>query len=648
MKIGYNWLKEWVEIPVDAATLAKELTMVGLQLESMQNMGDEIVLDFEITVNRPDCLSLLGLAREASTIFGSDAPRLPDLHPSAIVHVDGPEGQYPAGEDIPLKILLQDTAVCPRYCGQIVTGISVGPSPEWIVSRLESGGIRSINNVVDVTNLVMLELGQPMHAFDYDRLSGGTIIVRKSGRVKLQMIDGKERMLDNSMLAIADAQREQAVGGVMGGKESEVTDATRTVLLEAAYFDPASIRGTARKLELSTDASYHFERGVDYEIQATACRRAARLLQDIAGGMPHAILDVCAKQFETPEIALRPARIEAILGQKIDSTFIERTLKSLGFQNTSGNRWQVPSFRVDVLREIDLIEEIARHYGYNRFPDTLPSTTGKLQSDYPTYRMERRAAEFLRAAQIDETCTFAFVNPQSSFKSGKVYNKVINPLSEAATELRASLIPNLVDAVEYNLRHRNENVRLFEIGRVFLHNEEQTMLGIVILGEYQDLKGVLEGMFPALLYPPPDIHTSAILIGNERIGELRQLRVEDRQVQVAELSLTRVIALERKDKRYQPIIPFPRVQRDVSFIVNDDIPYSQFEEAFQKLGIEDLRSWKLVDRYKGANTPPGTVSLTFQLVYQSHSRTLTSEEVDTSHNRVIEDFARRFSAELRK
>jgi phenylalanyl-tRNA synthetase beta chain len=648
MKVGYNWLLEWVEIPVDAAGLAKELTMVGLQLESMQETGGDIVLDFEVTVNRPDCLSLLGLAREAATIFGSDPPRLPELHASGIVRFDGAQGEYPAGEEIPLKIFLQDSAVCPRYCGQIVTGIRVGPSPDWVVRKLESGGIRSINNVVDVTNLVMLELGQPMHAFDYDKLAGGTIVVRKAEHLKLPMIDGKERMLDTSMLAIADAEKEQAVGGVMGGMESEVTEKTRTVLLEAAYFDPASIRITAKKLELSTDASYHFERGVDYEMQAIACRRAALLLQQIAGGTPHAILDVCAKRLEAPEIELRPARIEAILGQKMDPTFIDRTLKCLGFQNTSGNRWRVPSYRVDVSREIDLIEEIARHYGYNRFPDTLPLTTGKLQNDYPTYSLERRAAEFLQAAQIDETYTFAFVNPQSSFKGGEVYNRVINPLSEAATELRTSLIPNLVDAVEYNLRHRNENVRLFEIGRIFLEKTEKTMLGIVILGEYQDLKGVLEGMFPALNYSAPVIRSGEISIGPDRIGEIRQLRVEDRPVQVTEISLTDVIGLQTKDNRYQPIIPFPRVQRDVSFIVSEDIPYSQFEEAFHSLSIENLSSWKLVDRYQGTNTPRGKVSLTFQLIYQSDSRTLTSEEVDASHNRLIDDFARRFSAELRK
>lgn len=646
MKVSYNWLREWVDIPVDADTLAKELTMVGLQLQSMDKTGTDVILDFEITVNRPDCLSLIGVAREAGTIFNSPAPQLPKLLDSPVLRVDGKEGKYPAG-GLALHIVLEDPELCPRYCGQIVMGVKVASSPKWLSDKLEACGVHTINNVVDVSNFVMLELGQPMHAFDCDHLSSGTIRVRRARGEQLKMIDGKERLLQDPMLVIADSQRAQAVGGVMGGFDSEVTERTSTVLLEAAYFQPASIRTTAKKLELLTDASYRFERGVDYDMQAIACRRAALLLQEIAGGKAHPVLDVCAKTFQARQIELRPARVERMLGQRIDAAFMNRTLQSLGFSEKDSNVWMVPSFRVDVDREIDLIEEIARHYGYNKFPDTLPPATRKYQDDYPTFGLERRVGEFLRSARIDETTTYSFVDP-SRVPGNSERVKVVNPLSEAASELRSSLIPNLMEAVEYNLRHRNESVRLFEIGRVFLKQDEKVALGIVILGEYQELKGVIEGLFPALQYSSPVFQQNRILIDGCRLGEIQQTSVEGQPVQLCEIYLTDLVGLKKEEIRYEPIIPFPYVQRDVSFILDESIAYGDLEKLFQQLNVENLRSFKLVDRYHGLNLPAGKVSLTFQLVYQSAERTLTSEEVDRLHNRIIEEFSRRFSAELRK
>ncbi len=300
----------------------------------------------------------------------------------------------------------------------------------------------------------------------------------------------------------------------MGGKDSEVSNSTSTILLESAYFQPASVRKSAKKLELSTDASFRFERGADYGIQAYACHRASSLLEQISGGKAHAILDVNVISFPAKEIELRPARIDRVLGENIATDVAERYLKSLGFTKKAERIWEVPSFRVDVSMEIDLIEEIARLYGYNNFADTLPKGEKKYQDDYPTFQLERDFSEFLRAARIDEAYTYSFVNPNLPFAPQEQRIRIINPVNENSAELRSSLIPNLMESVEYNLRHRNREVRAFEIGHVFLQNGEKTVVGIAILGEYRELKGILEAALPALHYPCPVFRKGKILVGD--------------------------------------------------------------------------------------------------------------------------------------
>ncbi len=639
MKISYEWLREWVDIPVDANSLASELTMVGLQLAGMEITDGDTILDLEITVNRPDCLSLRGLARETGVLFGTDPRALPDLLNVEVIRSENAEGSYPSGE-FPLRISLKDTSLCPRYCGQVVSGVTVGASPAWVVRKLESAGIRSINNIVDVTNLVMLELGQPMHAFDYSKLSQSTIRVRRAGREKLLMIDDRERMLNDPMLVIADADRAVAVGGVMGGKESEVTDQTTVVLLEAAYFQPASVRVTAKTLEMSTDASFRFERGADPEIQATACRRAALLLQQLAGGKAQPVLDVSALMTAPVQIEMRPERVERILGIKMNPEFMERTLAALGFRNASGNIWTVPSFRVDVFREIDLIEEIARHYGYNRFPDTLPKAEKKYQADHSTYELERNISQYLSGAGVDEAYTLSFGT------EGEV--QILNPVSETGSKLRASLVPGLLESIEYNLRHRNREARLFEIGHIFFAAGEKTMLGIAMIGEYRELKGILESMFPALGYQQPSWNQASLMIGDRQLGTMQQKAIGGHQVQTCELSLTDLVMLPKREIRYQQIIPFPFVERDASFVLDAAIPYFELQQVIAQIQIPELRSYHLVDRYLGGNIPIGKVSVTFRFVFQSETRTLTSEEVDALYDQIVVKVASRFGAELRK
>lgn len=647
MKVSYHWLKERVPIQADAKEIARTLTMAGTQLESIQEAGSDLMLDFEVTVNRPDCLSIHGLARELAALYQVSLTPLPELPPVQMIEIREKEGSYPQGQK-KLKIILEDPDLCPRYCGQIITGVKVGPSPEWLRKRLEACGFRSISNVVDITNYVLLELGQPLHAFDYDKLAEGTIRVRRARNEKLVLIDGKERQLLDPMLVIADANNSVAVAGVMGGKDSEVSDATTAILLESAYFQPISVRKTAKQLELSTDASFRFERGVDYKLQSYACRRASALLEQIAGGKAHPILDVNMISFSPNEIDLRPARIERVLGEKIPTEFSERALKDLGFFKKSEHRWEVPSFRIDVALEIDLIEEIARLYGYNKFADTLPEAEKKYQPDYSTFQLERDISLFLRAARMDEAYTYSVWNPNSPYVSQEKGTRIINPVTETGADLRTSLIPNLLESVEYNLRHRNREVRLFEIGHVFKKEGEKTMLGIAILGEYRELKGIIEAAMPALHYAPPVFRKGKIFVSDHLIGELKQLSVETSPVQVCEISLSDLITIPVRVLTYEPINPYPFVERDASLLLSDAVTFEQIEETIKTLQLSELRSFALIDRYQGQNTPPGVVSLTFRFTFQATGRTLTSEEVDRLYARIVDAFAKDFGAELRK
>ena len=643
MKLSYHWLEEISGVEADLDTLIDRLTNIGFKLEEKKAVANDFCLDLEITVNRPDCLCHYGIAREIATAFQLPSIVYPEIHSGIPVHVREATGNY---ED--LTIILEDPQLCPRYCGQLLTGVKVGSSPDWLKERLDACDIRSINNVVDVTNYVMFELGQPLHAFDYDKLAGKTIRVRRSRNEKLLMIDGKERQLTESMLVIADAEKAQAVGGVMGGKESEVSETTTNVLLESAYFVPSTIRQTRKALDLSTDASYRFERGVDPLLQHVAIRRAALLLEQIAGAKVHSVLDVNVMQTRQHQIKLRPERISRILGQAVDQDFVETVLTSLGFAQEEENVWTVPSFRVDITREIDLIEEIARHFGYNNLPSTLPEGGIKYQEDYPAYTLERAVSQFLQGANVDEAVTLSFVNQSSPFIKPEKRIHILNPISETANELRESLIPGLLESIDLNLRHRNRDVRLFEIGHTFHPDGEKVKLGIAVISDYQDLKGIVEGALIALQYPKPEVKDGKIVVNETGLGEINQYDLEGNTIHTAELSLSDLIQIPKTKTKYKPIIPYPPIERDLTFVIDEQILYSKMEDVFKQLAIPEIRSFKLIDRYKGKNTEAGKVNLTFRIIFQSENRTLLSEEVDALCAKIVAEFARSFDAELRK
>ena len=489
MKILVSWLREFVAVDRDPRDLADALTMRGFEVSDIAAAPDgavgDAVLDLEVTTNRPDCLSVRGVAREVSTIYG-----LPLLDGGGAVGED--DGGDGGNGDVALPIAIESPDLCPRYAAA-VDDVTIGPSPAWLAARLEAAGMRPINNVVDATNYVMLELGQPLHAFDLARLAGPALRIRRAapGEI-LRTLDGRDHTLDPEMLVIADAERPQALAGVMGGAASEVSETTRTVVLESAWFEPISVRRTSKRTALSTDASFRFERGTDSETPVAALRRLRGLLADIAGGRARGpLIDCYPQRRRAPVITLRHARVGRVLGVDVDAAFIPVTLRRLGFgvrEADGGASWDVtvPTHRVDVSREIDLIEEIARHYGYDRLPSTFPALSRPAAQPGGWLRRNRLLARVLTAGGCSEAFTYTFIEraaaePFAADAAGIV--ALANPLSEKFTVLRPSLLPGLVDAAVHNRRHGHHDIRLFEIGKRFSRGGgEAAAAGIVVTG----------------------------------------------------------------------------------------------------------------------------------------------------------------------
>ncbi|MGH9827163.1 MAG: phenylalanine--tRNA ligase subunit beta [Blastocatellia bacterium] len=465
MKVSYNWLKELVTITLSPTELAERLTMAGLAVDAVDRHADDHILDIDVLSNRPDELSHAGVAREAAVICGTEF-RFPDSTVS--------ETEESAESAAAIEIL--DPDLCPRYAARIIRGVKVGPSPKWLVDKLESIGQRSVNNIADITNYVMFETGQPTHAFDLNKLHGKKIIVRRarSGET-IKTLDGFDRELSPDMLMICDADRPVAIGGVMGGEETEISSTTQDVLLESAYFNPASIRRTAQSLGMDTEASYRSARGVDYEGQARASDIAARRIQEVAGGrILKSVLDVCPKRIQRKAINLRLAQVKRLTGLNVGMDKAAAILTGLGFEtqvgpDRTGLSAVPPSFRIDVSREIDLVEEVARHAGYDLIDTTLPSWsgTGAYLKDEPGRREARRA---LIGLGFNEAVSFSFINGERDrlFQDGERPHLVLtNPMDISEGHMRSGLLAGLVEAVRRNFNQGERDLKLFDIGRVF-------------------------------------------------------------------------------------------------------------------------------------------------------------------------------------
>ena len=659
MKISLNWLREFADIPDDPRRLKTDLTMIGLNTEAVVQAGDDWVLDVEVTTNRPDCLSHYGTARELATHYRQPLKRL---------SFPVKESSEPALRVATVEI--SDPDLCARYCARIVRDVQVKPSPAWLVKRLEAVGQRSINNVADVTNYVLLELGHPLHAFDLSRLRQQKIVVRRAlPGEPLRTLDGVSRILTRDNLVIADGTHPVALAGVMGGEESEIAPNTRAVLLESAWFEPVSIRRTSKSQGMHTEASHRFERGADIQMAPLALDRTAALIQEIAGGeILRGIVDCYPRVLHFPQLSLRRSEVFRILGADIPGEEIERILRGLGFEVEArdGESWQisVPSFRVDVSREVDLVEEVARHVGYDRLPARVRPAPPHVEKD-STRDKVMTTSSLLVALGYQEIIAPSMVDPAEGARFSHSTPAVLaNPLSQDASAMRTSAVPSMLRAIRWNLDRDTNDARLFELGKTYgmaadgTPRESQVLtLGVtghrrpasVFDGnpafDFFDLKGDLENILgafdvPALAFEAcerPYLHagrsgrmvsegTELAVFGpiNHDLARDYKLRQE---VWVAEIDFERLLGLPIRTRKFRSISKFPAVERDFSLVLPDEVPYARLAAAIGALQLEEVRACHPVDRFRGGAIPPKHYSLLLRVNLQSSTHTLTSEEV---------------------
>ena len=673
MKVVVSWLRDFVDVTASPEELGETLTMRGFELSSIEPANivplgsdprTDAVLDFEVTANRPDALSVIGFAREVGTAYSLPVKPL----------VPKPLTSKPTS-DVAVKLEAPD--LCPRYAAA-VADVSIGPSPAWLASRLQAAGVRPINNVVDVTNYVLLELGQPMHAFDLDALANREIRVRRAAPgERITTLDGVDRALDPEMLVIADGDKAQAIAGVMGGGRSEVTNATKTIMLESAFFDPKTVRRTSRKLGLKTEASARFERGADINAAVKGIERAITLLEEIGGGSVRGgVIDEYPAPVALKKVNLRRVRISRLLGLDIPDADVERILKGLGFQirrNDAGWDVGVPTFRVDVLREADLIEEVARHYGYDRLPSTFPPLSAPPGPSDPAIERDRLVRRVLLAAGCSEALTFSFIDAAAAaqFADERSIVAIANPLSAQFSVLRPSLLPGLLASIAHNRHRERTDVRLFELGACMTGaGGESRRVAVALTGaggmahwsagrrqvDFFDVKGIIEAIAGAL---QADVtldgaavpsylvrgRAATITLAGRAAGSVGMLSPAvvssvglsaGEDVYVADLDLDAVTASTSSAPLIvKPLPRYPSTARDISIVVDETLPAETVRGTIRAVAPDTLVAVREFDRYQGKGVPEGRVSLSLRLTFRSSERTLTDAEVDAAMKEIL-------------
>ncbi|HSS49553.1 MAG TPA: phenylalanine--tRNA ligase subunit beta [Thermoanaerobaculia bacterium] len=684
MEFSCDWLAQYVGLPAHPQELAGRLTAAGLAVEGMSAgaaHGDDTILDVDVTTNRPDCMNHFGLAREIAVLYGAPLRRPP------AAPAEGPERTADA-----TRVTLDDLEGCPRFCARLVRGVKIGPSPEWLRRRLESIGLRPINNVVDVTNFLLWELGQPLHAYDFAKLAGGGLIVRRAHPgERLITLDGVDRELDPEILVIADAERPVGLAGVMGGLESEVTAETRDIFIEGAHFDRRQVRATAKRQGMHTDASHRFERGADPEICGEAVSRAALLIAEIAGGTVSAgVLDVRdPARTWTRQGRLDLKRLDAFAGATVDPADSERWLTGLGFgvDRSGGDVWgiTVPSWRYfdfqprpEPPHEVypqDIYEEVLRIFGLDRIQAALPGIPGADAPRAETLIRRDRVRRQLAASGYTEAVHFAFLDParDAAFPSLKPEAKPIrlaNPISEQLSVLRRSLVPSLVDTARFNQRRGLAAVRMFEIATVFYERPEGGIpdqpehVGLLCGGrlgnpwerevelDLFDLKGALDALadsFGVRLEARPGAlpgvlpgNSAELLRGGKVVGWFGRVAEEEiYPLYAAEIDME---ALADGEISLEVNLPsrYPGVSADFTFTHSLETPWAEIERAIRENAPPDLVSWQLKDRYRGPGVPEGAVNTTLSFHYNARERSLTQEEVNVRQGALNGELERRF------
>ena len=669
MLVPLEWVREYGDTSMDATTASEALTMLGLEVEEVDEEGasGSAVLNVTVTSNRGDCLSMIGVARE----LAADEDK-PLKLPSFGMQAEGPD----VGELVSVEIV--DADLCFRYAAIVIQGITVGPSPEWMQKRLMAAGMRPINNIVDVTNYVMLETGQPLHAFDYDLIEGQTIVVRRARQGEtIVTLDGQERKLTPDMLAICDKVKPVAIAGVMGGAKSEVSASTKRILLESACFHGTSVRRTNRALGLPTEASYRFERGVDLGATAHAGSRAAELIRQFAGGIIcQGIVDVVTKEPPAKSIRLRVQRVNKILGLGLTEDACTSYLRRLQFTvNLPGDVMEVgiPSYRGDISEEIDLIEEIGRVYGFNNLPETLITGVSLQGKDHPDAVFENRVRRILQSEGLQEVVTHSIVARDTPAAPSAAQIQLRNVLSADVAEMRTSLIPGVVQVLGGNYSRDVRDLCVFEIGRVFRQDDgyvESKRIAGCLMGtrwdglwtfpskklqvdayvkalivDFYQVKGVVEGLAASLgagemeFSPGGEVfwregYSADISVKGEIIGTIGEIAPDLRAkygLKTAafgfELDFAALMAASGEQQSWAAPSRFPSIKRDLAVVVDEDLEYARVARPIREAASGLCENIELFDVYKGEQLAAGKKSLAFSLTFRSAEKTLMEEEI---------------------
>ena len=679
MKLSPNWIRDYVDLTVDDRRLAEDLTDVGLGVEGTSGSGSDLIFEMEIGTNRPDAMNHYGVAREAAAIYDRPlkqiAPKLPAVAPSAA-----------------FPITVEDPALCPRFSARVIRGTHIEPSPEKIAHRLQLLDQRPISNAVDATNYVLWEIGKPTHVFDADLLEGSQIIVRKARNGEtLKTLDGVERKLTSEDLVVCDAKKPVGLAGVMGGYDTMITEKTRNIVIESAWWDPGIVRRMSRRHAIHTDASHRFERGADFESTVLSCDLVAEMILASGGGeLVGDVVDVVSKKMDQAPVVLRVSEVHRILGGTLDAGQIFRLLKRLGFelipegQADAQFRVQIPSWRLDVEREIDVIEETARLHGYNKFPNTLPAYSGAV-AELPHAPIDAALRKRALALGYNEALSLTFISHADAEKfspsSGSKVLELENPLSEEASVMRTSLVPGMLDMLAWNLNRDIADARLFEMGNVYEMSggervePRRACLGAtaaavraalpasgaldVSKGEhaaaaetFRGFKGDVENLLAAFAgqitydreapeYFHPGRSARARLDGtvvatfgqiDPKVAGTRKLRQD---VFLAEFDLEQLYKAGLRTIRFTPLAKYPAVERDFSFVFDDTLSFEQMHKAVDETGIRELREFFPVEIFRGGSIASGKYSILLRARFQSSVRTLREDEIAQWSSKIV-------------
>jgi len=663
MKLSPHWLRDFVDFKVDYRRLADELTLAGIAVEGIAGEGDSAVFEMEITTNRPDAMNHYGVAREISALY--DLPLRPIVP------------QLPAAKgksDVTIEI--QDPELCPRFTAQEIRNATIKPSSAKISNRLALLDQRPISNAVDATNYVLWESGKPTHVFDLDLLEGRKLVIRKARAGEtLKTLDGIDRTLTTEDLVVADARKPVGLAGVMGGYDTMITEKTRNILIESAWWDPVTVRRMSKRHGLHTDASHRFERGADFESTVPSTHRVAELILNSGGGeLVGGVIDVIARKLDLAPIELDRCEVRRILGEEISDVEISRILTRLGFVLMAGHESaylvQIPSWRLDIEREIDLIEEIARLHGYDKFANTLPAYSGEVV-DQPHAAKDAKLRSSLLALGYHEAISLTFVSKEDArWFSPAPAVELANPISDEASVMRTSMLPGMLNMLAYNLNRGTANVRLFEAGNVFEALGEKTVeLKRLCIGatgnateggvhqaarplSFFDLKGDVEDLLApfaswtvyydanAADFYHPGRSARAVMDGttvaqfgqlHPDVAAIRKLRQD---VFVGEVFLDRLYQHDLRQVRYEALPRFPAVERDFSFVFDDSVVFEKIQSSVTGLGIAELRSFAPVEIFRGEKVGAGKYSVLLRAKFQSGDRTLREDEVARSSGQI--------------